>query len=550
MEFLFILLVIIGAWVAMSRIYEKDKQDRRNRETACRQIIRFYRGTQAATLPDAATDEEVGALLENTNNDPAQLARFLVARSEKNSEGGTILGHERYSADENWYHIPYPEQTPQRPALNTIELPVAIPKHLRTRHCYIIGKTGSGKTTLLQNLIEQDLEAEERIGFAVIAPEPEMLTEQILPLIPDERVDDVIYFNPEDSERPVSFNPLHVDEGEDFDLRVDETLTIFKRILGTDAGARMAELLQQTLHALSEREGTTLIDVYRLLDRDDSSFRDDIIATSRDPETVAFFRDRYPLFAKDSHLPVVNRVSHLIRPRRIKRILCQPKGSLNFREAMDSGKILLFNLSDGLLGDATASILGQLIVAKLQSAALSRANIPSSQRRPFYVYIDEFQAFTGVAARSYEILLSRARKYGLGLILAHQQTGQIPHDLLREILGNVGTIITLQVSNADATKLSKEFHFPELGELKAPSPIVLEELRQGQALAKIGNHSVRITTEFPARADVSRTRAIIERARENYGTSFEESTLYPLTTQNHDDTDDDFTAAYDDEAES
>jgi len=401
-----------------------------------------------------------------------------------------------------------------------IKLPVRLPHAQRTRHLYVIGKTNSGKTTLLQNIIKEDLETD--VGFAVIAPEPEMLIEQIIPMIPDNRKDDLIYVNPMDTTRPVPFNPLKLAKGEDFDRRVDETFTIFGRVVG-DTSPRMERILSNTLAALIELEGTTLLDIERLLDPTDPAFRQRVCKTTRDPLLREFFEKIYPTFPKDAHHPITNRVSKLIRPQRIRRFLCNPNQSLNFRKAMDTGKILLFNLSDGLLGETTASIIGELIISKLQASAVSRANIPSAKRKRFYLYIDEFQTFTGVASKSYEVMLSRARKYELGLILAHQQTGQIPQELLKEILGNVGTMVVLQVGTDDARKLSREFLLPTLKKqygkivMEPPDPTALVQQYQGRAHAKIGNKSFLLTCRPPPDVDLNRTTDLVDHSRNRWG---------------------------------
>jgi hypothetical protein len=212
------------------------------------------------------------------------------------------------------------------------------PMNIRDRHTYIIGKSGSGKTNLIRTMILQDLAYGNGVG--VLAPELELLTEEILPYIPDDRIDDVVFVNPVDVESPVPFNPLHVDTDEDIDLKVDDAVTIFKRLMG-DTGARMDEILRQCLYALMERPGSTLMDIEPLLSRQDDSFRNEIIRKSRDEQTIRFFRDSYPSFPKDAHLPITTRISRLVRPKAVRSLLCQPGRSFNFREAMDEGKFLL-----------------------------------------------------------------------------------------------------------------------------------------------------------------------------------------------------------------
>jgi hypothetical protein len=220
------------------------------------------------------------------------------------------------------------------------------PFSVRDRHTYIIGKSGSGKTNLLRNMILQDLELGNGVG--ILAPELELLTDEILPYIPEDRIDDVVFVNPVDTDCPIPFNPLHVDTDEDIDLKVDDAVTIFKRLMG-ETGARMDEILRQSFYALMERPGSTLVDIERLLSRQDATLRNEIIQRSRDEQTIRFFRDTYPSFPKDAHLPITTRISRLVRPKTVRSLLCQPGRSFNFREAMDEGKILLFNLSDGLL---------------------------------------------------------------------------------------------------------------------------------------------------------------------------------------------------------
>lgn len=398
---------------------------------------------------------------------------------------------------------------------------VKLTKHYRDRHVYIVGKSGSGKTNLIRNMIYQDMENGKGIG--VIAPEAEMITEEIMPYIPEHRIDDVIYFNPADTDSPVTFNPIYLDEGEDIDLKADENFTIFRRAFGEVAGPRMDEILRQAFYALIERPNSTLLDMERLFDRENPAFRNEIIRGSKDEGTVHFWRDVYPQMPKDAHLPITNRLGRIVRPKMVRNILCNTQNSLDFRKAIDSGKILLFNLSDGILGEANSQLLGQLIVSKFQMAVMSRADTSKSEREPFYLYIDEFQTFTNTATASYEKILSRARKYGLGLILAHQQTHQIPLELLREIMGNVSTMVSFQVSADDANRLSKEFITQYNGEIiNVPSDELLS-LKTGQSYCKIGQHSFFMQTYLADQPpDHNRAGHIVSRSRRTYGVTQKE----------------------------
>ena len=378
----------------------------------------------------------------------------------------------------------------------------------------------------MRNMIYQDMEAGKGIG--VIAPEAEMITEEIMSYVPEHRIDDVIYFNPADTGSPVTFNPLYLDEGEDIDLKVDENFTIFRRAFGEDAGPRMSEILRQALYALIERPGSTLLDMEKLFDREDPAFRNEVIRESKDEGTIHFWRDVYPQMPKDAHLPITNRLGRIVRPRMIRNILCNPQNSLDFRKAIDNKKILLFNLSDGILGEANSQLLGQLIVSKFQMAVMSRADTSKYEREPFYLYIDEFQTFTNIATTSYEKILSRARKYRLGLILAHQQTHQIPLELLREIMGNVSTMVSFQVSADDARKLSKEFITQYNGEVISVSPDELLSLKVGQACCKIGQHSFFMQTYLADQSpDRDRADHIVYRSRQSYGVKPQEDSSEP-----------------------
>jgi Type IV secretion-system coupling protein DNA-binding domain len=382
------------------------------RMAGCRDVVMQFAVAYGHIARECMTREELEAKIDS-GIAPQELTDELYRRI--NAMPGVVLG------------------------VNTINsnIEIKLPATLRDRHCYIIGKSGSGKTNLIRNMVFQDLA--DGGGIGIIAPEQELLTEEIMPYIPGNRIDDVVYFNPSDTESPIPFNPLYLADGEDIDLKVDDNLTIFKRLMG-ETQARMDEILRQSLYALMARQNATLLDMEKLLSRTDDSFRQEIIRTTDDEQTRYFFESTYPSFPKDAHLPITTRINRLVRPKMVRTLLCQPGQCFNFRDAMDEGKILLFNLSDGLIGQQTAELLGQLIVSKLQLAAMSRMDIPKAARRPFYLYMDEFQTFTGVNETSYEKMLSRARKYELCLILAHQQTGQIPKLLMREILGNVSTM--------------------------------------------------------------------------------------------------------------
>jgi hypothetical protein len=470
----------------------QPKQTDAERIAGCRDVVLHFAHIHGHIARECMSREELEKKID-TGIQPQDLANELYRRIA--ACPGIVLGNHTFQPD----------------------VQIKLPESIRDRHMYIIGKSGSGKTNLIRWCVMSDLKKDNGIG--VIAPEQELLTEEIMPYIPENRIDDVVYFNPADTTSPIPFNPLYLADGEDIDLKVDDNLTIFKRLMG-ETQARMDEILRQALYALMARADSTLIDVEKLLSRTDDAFRQEVIRTSEDEQTRYFFESTYPSFPKDAHLPITTRINRLVRPKMVRTLLCQPGRCFNFREAMDEGKILLFNLSDGLIGQQTAELLGQLIVSKLQLAAMSRMDIPKAARRPFYLYMDEFQTFTGVNETSYEKMLSRARKYELCLILANQQTGQIPKLLMREILGNVTTFIMFTVSHVDAVALHQEFPVNLGNEIAFVPPEDFTMLKTGQAWGKIDKSVFPLKTALaPQEADFTRTKAVIDRSRRNYGYS-------------------------------
>ena len=511
MEGLVIFLVLIALIVLVPILLYRRAKARReeerlkaeaeaaeqNRIKECGEVVLFYANHLGYIARECISRDELEELID-AGITPDDLSDEIATRID--DVPGLCLGYQPFS---DW------------------RFDVKLTKHYRDRHVYIVGKSGYGKTNLIRNMIYQDMENGNGIG--VIAPEAEMIIEEIMPYIPEHRIDDVVYFNPADTDSPVTFNPLYLDEGEDIDLKADENFTIFRRAFGDAAGPRMDEILRQAFYALIERQNSTLLDMEKLFDRNDPAFRNEVIRESRDEGTIHFWRDVYPQMPKDAHLPITSRLGRIIRPKMVRNILCNTQNSFDFRKAIDSRKILLFNLSDGILGEANSQLLGQLIVSKFQMAVMSRADTSKSEREPFYLYIDEFQTFTNTATASYEKILSRARKYGLGLILAHQQTRQIPLELLREILGNVSTMVSFQVSADDANRLSKEFISQYNGEVvNVPSDELLS-LKTGESYCKIGQHSFFMQTYLADQSpDHSRIGHIVSRSRRTYGVTQKE----------------------------
>ncbi len=327
----------------------------------------------------------------------------------------------------------------------------------RRQHMYVIGKTGVGKTALLKNLALQDIRAGHGIG--IIDPHGEFV-EEVLSQIPPERMEDVVYFNPVDSEYPIGFNVLEVPDVKYKHLVVSDLLGIFTKIWANVWSARMEYILQNCILALIDTPGTTLLGIPRILV--DKDYREKIVANVADPVVRSFWINEYETwrdqFRNEAIVPIQNKVGQFLNTGFIRNIVGQPTSSLNIPQLMNEGKILLVNVSKGKVGEDNSALLGAMIITKVQLAAMERVRIAEEERRDFYLYVDEFQNF---ATDSFATILSEARKYRLNLIIAHQYVGQLVTDVSTKVrdavFGNVGTMISFRVGATDAEFLEKEF---------------------------------------------------------------------------------------------
>lgn len=422
---------------------------------------------------------------------------------------------------------------PSAPAPGVVSLgtshraePVELDPELRCQHVYVVGKTGAGKTTLLRNLVAQDLAAGH--GLAVIAPDDELFRDQLLPAIPRNRIDDVIFVDPAETDRPIPLNPLHLAPGERLHEKVDQTLRVFLRLVEGNADAsgahRMERILRAALHTLIETPGRTILDIRRLLSRSDAGtqFRQWALKFVSDEEVRNVWLEDYPQFPKDAHQAVLNRLARLLTPP-VRNLLCTPGACLNFREAMDSRKILLFRLTArACQGAGNAHVIGQLVIAKLNLAAISREDVPHEQRPFFPVFIDEFQHFCGMSLADYEEMFSRARKYRAPLTIAHLQTGQLPEPLMRHILGTVSTLVMFQVGASDARRLCRELVRRTMGrdgpEITTLDPNKVLFLPRGSAYCRVRNKVLRLRGLPPPPDGSAEVREeVIRRSRERFG---------------------------------
>ncbi len=324
----------------------------------------------------------------------------------------------------------------------------------RRRHIYVIGQTGTGKTTLLENMTINDIRAGRGVG--VIDPHGEY-AEKMLDYIPKERIKDVIYFNPADLDFPMAFNVMEEVPPEYRHLVGSGLVGVFKKLWAESWGPRLEYVLRNAIMALLEYPGSTLLGIMRMFV--DKMYRKEVISKIQDPIVKAFWNEefaKYPdRFMAEAVAPIQNKVGQFLTIPLIRNVIGQKRSAINLRKIMDEKKIFIANLSKGKIGEDSSSLLGGMLVTKLQLAAMSRADISTeAERQDFYLYVDEFQNF---ATESFANILSEARKYRLNIILAHQYIAQMPEIIRDAIFGNVGTFIVFRVGDEDAEVLETKF---------------------------------------------------------------------------------------------
>ena len=334
----------------------------------------------------------------------------------------------------------------------------------RRQHAYVIGKTGTGKSALLHNLIMQDISNGE--GVCVVDPHGELI-EGLLDKIPEERLDDVIYFNPADPDYHIGLNVLELPDPRHKNLVASGLMGIFTKIWANAWSARMEYILNNAILALIETPGSTLLGINRILV--DKDFRQKIIANVTDPVVKAFWIHEYEQwrdqFRNEAIAPIQNKVGQFLSTDTIRNVVGQSKSTIDIFDLMNTGKIFLVNVSKGRIGEDNSALLGSMLITRIQLATMERVRVPEDERVDFYLYVDEFQNF---ATDSFAGILSEARKYRLNLTLAHQYIGQLvtgsagsmsgTSTKVRDaVFGNVGTMIVFRVGAADAEFLESEF---------------------------------------------------------------------------------------------
>ncbi|MDQ5901667.1 MAG: hypothetical protein QG580_382 [Patescibacteria group bacterium] len=326
----------------------------------------------------------------------------------------------------------------------------------RSRHVYVIGKTGMGKSTLLENMASQDIKNGE--GLCFIDPHGSAI-DTLIEYIPEERLNDVIYFAPFDSEYPISFNVLETVPEDQRYLVVQGLMSTFDKIWPDTFSERMKYILSNTLLALLEYPGSTLLGVNRMYA--DKGYRQEVVKNISDPTVKTFWVDEFEKwderFMREATAAIQNKIGQFTANPLVRNIIGQKNSSFDFREVMDKKKILLINLSKGRIGEQNSGLLGGMLITKIYLAAMSRADVSKSDMAdlpPFFLFVDEFQNF---ANESFADILAEARKYKLNLTIAHQYVAQMEDEVRDAVFGNVGTTISFRVGPLDAELLEKVF---------------------------------------------------------------------------------------------
>jgi len=332
-------------------------------------------------------------------------------------------------------------------------VPFGIRREDRRRHLYLLGKSGSGKSKLLELLVLNDINAGHGVG--VLDPHGD-LVENILRLIPEDRVKDVVLFDPADLDYPPSFNPLEK-VPEELKMRVVVGfIEIFKKLFGSSWSPRTEHVLRYTTLALLDTPGTTVLSILKMLS--DKNYRQMVVRNIKDNVVKNFWVNEFAAwsekFDNEAITPLLNKVGQFVSTNMIRNIVGQPENRINFREIMDQRKILLMKVSKGMLGEENAALLGSMAITKIYQSAMARADTVEKKRVDFYFYVDEFHNF---ATDTFDEILSEARKYRLNLTLANQFLGQLPEQIRKTVFGNVGSMVSFRVGGEDAPILATEF---------------------------------------------------------------------------------------------
>lgn len=380
----------------------------------------------------------------------------------------------------------------------------------RRRHVYVIGKTGTGKSTLLANMAINDLKHNE--GMCVIDPHGD-LVETLLDFIPKHRINDVVYFDPADTERTVQINLFEGENVVHRELIASGIISVFKKLYGYSWGPRLEYILRNCLLTLLKSPEAKLSDILDLLTNE--KFREKIVNKLDDPILKNFWVNEYNKMhdrqRQEQIASILNKVGQFVSSPLVRNVVNTTQSSFSIEELMSQGKILLINLSQGRLGEDNATLLGAMMITKIQLAAMARVNVSEDKRPDFYLYVDEFQNF---ATDAFIKILSEARKYHLNLTLANQYIDQIPEEVRNAIFGNCGNIISFVMGAGDASYFQAEY-----GGLYTQDDLV--NLDKYQIINKISINNV-LSRPFPAytlplaKSSNQNREKVIRNSRERY----------------------------------
>ncbi|MFZ6034651.1 MAG: type IV secretory system conjugative DNA transfer family protein [Patescibacteria group bacterium] len=381
----------------------------------------------------------------------------------------------------------------------------------RRKHVYIIGKTGVGKSTLIANMAIDDIRKDRGVG--IVDPHGD-LSEAILDYIPKRRLNDVVYLEPFDTERPFSLNVLEIKNRQQKDLVASGIVSIFYKLYKDSWGPRLEYILRNVILTLLEAPGATLVDILALLAN--AEYRKKVVRDLQDPVLKDFWEKEYAKMPDrlkaEAISPIQNKVGQFVTSKMIRNIIGRTKSSIDLENIMNDGKILILNLSQGKLGEDNTALLGAMLITQLQLAAMNRSFIKEHERKDFFLYVDEFQNF---ATHSFIKILSEARKYRLSLTLANQYIEQLDEEIQRAIFGNVGTLMSFVVGARDAYVLSKEYgeiytenDLVSLGKYEAVLKLCIDGMTSSPFPAK--------TLPPPAMKNENRDK-IIRLSKEKYG---------------------------------
>jgi len=381
----------------------------------------------------------------------------------------------------------------------------------RRKHVYIIGKTGVGKSTLIANMAIDDIRKDRGVG--IVDPHGD-LSEAILDYIPKRRINDVVYLEPFDTERPFSLNVLEIKNKQQKDLVASGIVSIFYKLYKDSWGPRLEYILRNVILTLLEAPGATLVDILSLLSN--VEYRKKVVRELKDPVLKDFWEKEYAKMPDrlkaEAISPIQNKVGQFVTSKMIRNIIGRTKSSIDLEQIMNEGKILILNLSQGKLGEDNTALLGAMLITQIQLAAMNRSFMKESDRKDFFLYVDEFQNF---ATQSFIKILSEARKYRLSLTLANQYIEQLDEEVTRAIFGNVGTLMSFVVGARDAYVLTREY-----AEIYTENDLV--SLGKFEAVLKLSIDGMTsapfpVTTLPPPSLKNENKDAIIRLSKERYG---------------------------------